>query len=136
PVARCGLCRGARARGHRLPRGDRLAPRRCAQPRRGPTGEGAMSRAPRIVYRSRPRPSDVAALRRLVAATGVFYREERAVALELLELRLVQGAKSGYEFLFAERGGELLGYCAFGRVPLTQASYDLYWIAVAPAAQG
>ena len=94
-----------------------------------------MSRA-RIVYRSRPRASDVPALRRLVAATGVFYREERAVALELLELRLVHGRKSGYEFLFAERGGELLGYCAWGKVPLTRASYDLYWIAVAPSSQG
>lgn len=95
-----------------------------------------MTRAPRVVYRSRPRRSDVPALRKLVAATGVFYAEERAVALELLELRLAQGRKSGYEFLFAEQAGELLGYCAWGQVPLTRASYDLYWIAVAPAAQG
>lgn len=95
-----------------------------------------MSSAPRVTYRSRPRPSDVPALRHLVAATRVFYREERAVALEVLEARLTQGRKSGYEFLFAERAGELLGYCAWGKVPLTRASYDLYWIAVAPGAQG
>lgn len=95
-----------------------------------------MSGGERVVYRSGPRPSDPAALRRLVAATGVFYREERAVALELLTLRMAHGRKSGYEFLFAERAGVLLGYCAWGRVPLTRASYDLYWIAVAPVAQG
>lgn len=87
-------------------------------------------------YRRRPRASDVPALRRLVAATGVFYREERAVAVELLDARLAHGRKSGYEFLFAERAGDLLGYCAWGKVPLTRASYDLYWIAVSPAAQG
>jgi ribosomal protein S18 acetylase RimI-like enzyme len=46
------------------------------------------------------------------------------------------GRKSSYSFFFAERGGELLGYCAWGPVPLTEHSYDLYWIAVAAAAQG
>jgi ribosomal protein S18 acetylase RimI-like enzyme len=89
-----------------------------------------------VRYRSRPTAADVPALRRLVAATGVFFREERAIALELLEARLQHGRRSGYSFFFAERSGELLGYAAWGRVPLTQRSYDLYWIAVVPAAQG
>jgi len=81
-------------------------------------------------------PADVAALRRLVASTGVFYRQERAVALELLETRLSQGPRSGYSFFFAERQGELLGYAAWGQAPLTERTFDLYWIAVTPAAQG
>ena len=55
-----------------------------------------------------------------MAATGVFYRQERAVALELLEARLRDGRSSGYSFVFAERRGELVGYCAWGRVPLTR----------------
>ena len=92
--------------------------------------------APRIRYRYRPKPSDVPALRRLVAATGVFYPAERAIALELLEERLEMGAKSGYSFIFADRGRELVGYSAWGKVPLTEQSYDLYWIAVDPACQG
>jgi len=75
-------------------------------------------------------------LQRLVAATGVFHREERAVALELLDERLRRGPRSGYAFFFAERGRELVGYCAWGRVPLTRRSFDLYWIAVSPVAQG
>jgi D-alanine-D-alanine ligase len=87
-------------------------------------------------FRSRARAADLPALRRLVDATGVFYPEERAIALELLEQRLAAGAKSGYEFFFAEQAGELVGYCAWGAVPLTRRSYDLYWIAVAPHAQG
>jgi ribosomal protein S18 acetylase RimI-like enzyme len=92
--------------------------------------------AGRVTYRSRPRRGDIAALRRLVASTGVFYPEERKIALELLTERLRIGARSGYSFVFAERSGRLLGYCAWGKVPLTRGSYDLYWIAVAPAAQG
>lgn len=95
-----------------------------------------MRKARAVRYRSRPVAADVAALRQLVAATNVFYPEEKAIALELLVERLRLGAKSGYSFFFAERGGELVGYCAWGPVPLTAKSYDLYWIAVTPAVQG
>jgi len=90
----------------------------------------------RLRTRSRPRQSDLRALRRLVESTGVFYPEETEIAIELLEERLRRGKKSGYEFIFAERDGKLVGYCAWGAVPLTNGSYDLYWIAVAPEAQG
>jgi D-alanine-D-alanine ligase len=90
----------------------------------------------RVRYRRRARPADLPALRKLVTATGVFYPEERQIALELLEERLRRGARSGYEFFFAEQDGRLVGYCAWGNVPLTRDSYDLYWIAVAPEAQG
>jgi D-alanine-D-alanine ligase len=96
----------------------------------------ARASTPRLRFRSRARPTDLPALRRLVDSTGVFYREERAIAIELLEERLRRGARSGYEFFFAEQEGELVGYCAWGAVPLTKGSYDLYWIAVAPRAQG
>lgn len=89
-----------------------------------------------VRYRRRPRSADLPALRQLVAATRVFYPEERQIALELLEERLRRGAKSGYEFFFAELAGRLVGYCAWGNVPLTRQSFDLYWIAVEPAAQG
>jgi ribosomal protein S18 acetylase RimI-like enzyme len=89
----------------------------------------------RVRYRSRPNAADLPALRRLVEAAGVFNRQERAVALELLEARLERGARSGYSFLFAERRGDLLGYAAGGNAPLTERSFDLYWIVVSPAAQ-
>jgi ribosomal protein S18 acetylase RimI-like enzyme len=98
------------------------------------TGRGTNTKP--VVYRSRPRPDDVPALRRLVASTRVFYPEERKIALELLTETLRVGSRSGYSFIFAEQAGSLLGYCAWGKVPLTRGSYDLYWIAVAPAAQG
>ena len=75
-----------------------------------------------IRYRTRPVAADVVALRRLVAATGVFYDQERVVALELLDARLAHGPKSGYLFFFAERHGEVLGYAAWGPVPLTERS--------------
>ncbi|MDP2976976.1 MAG: GNAT family N-acetyltransferase [Anaerolineales bacterium] len=39
-------------------------------------------------------------------------------------------AASWYHFVTARRGGNLLGFACYGQRPLTQGTYDLYWIAV------
>lgn len=88
------------------------------------------------VFRDVVRASDQDAVGRIVAATGRFNAEEIAVARELVQARLAQGAASGYEFLFLETGERLLGYACHGRIPGTASSHDLYWIAVDPALQG
>jgi ribosomal protein S18 acetylase RimI-like enzyme len=92
--------------------------------------------APSPTYRFAPRSSDVAGLRELVAALDVFNPAERGIALELLEERLRHGEPSGYFFVFADVGNELAGYTAWGPVPMTASSFDLYWIAVHPRYQG
>ena len=76
--------------------------------------------------RDRPR------LAELLAATGAFNDDEIEVALSLLD------AGSDYEFLgaFDEQSGRLIGYACFGATPATDGTYDLYWLAVDPAAQG
>lgn len=81
------------------------------------------------------RASDAAAVRALVAATGFFRPDEIDVAVELVETRLQQGDRSGYEFAFCERYGGLLGYACWGPIACTLGSFDLYWIAVDPACQ-
>ena len=86
--------------------------------------------------RRTPREEDVAAVRRLAARAGVFSKAEQAVAVELIETRLRDGAKSGYRFLFADVDGRPVGYCVFGPIPMTAASWDLYWIVVDPAHRG
>jgi ribosomal protein S18 acetylase RimI-like enzyme len=89
-----------------------------------------------LTLRAEARAADIEAVRRLVEATGFFSEEEEAIALELVEERLLKGESSGYDFLFAHRGGAVVGYACYGRIPLTRSSYDLYWIVVDPAAQG
>jgi ribosomal protein S18 acetylase RimI-like enzyme len=86
-------------------------------------------------FREEPTPDDPRAVRDLVSSTTFFSDAEIAVAVELVETRLAQGLASGYRFIFAERGGRLEGYVCFGPIPLTQSSFDLYWIAVRPGAQ-
>jgi GNAT superfamily N-acetyltransferase len=49
-----------------------------------------------------------------------------------------QDSEGDYEFLgvFDEKSDRLLGYACFGATPATDGTYDLYWLAVDPAAQG
>lgn len=79
--------------------------------------------------------SDVPVLRRLLEQTEAFYRMEVDVALELMEEYLMKGRDSGYRFLVAADGGSPAGYACYGPTPMTQGTFDLYWIAVDPAVQ-
>jgi ribosomal protein S18 acetylase RimI-like enzyme len=84
-----------------------------------------------------------------------FKPDEVAVALELVDASLRDAAGSGYECLVAldssrsreasaPPGGSagpagvdsLVGYICVGPTPMTEATWDLYWIAVDPGAQG
>jgi len=87
-------------------------------------------------FRDEVRPGDCEAIGRLVRATAFFSEEEIGIAVELAEERLAKGDASGYFFLFAEEGARLLGYACFGPIPGSTHSFDLYWIAVDPSAQG
>jgi len=78
--------------------------------------------------RDRPR------LAELLAATGAFNTDEVQVALSLFDV----SSEADYEFLgaFDEESDRLVGYVCFGATPATDGTYDLYWLAVDPAAQG
>ena len=74
-------------------------------------------------------------LREILDATAVFKPEEVDVALELFDES--PRAPSDYEFIGAfEDDGALVGYASFGPTPGTDRTYDLYWIATHPDAQG
>lgn len=78
---------------------------------------------------------DVAAVDALVRATGFFSAEEQGIAVELVRESLAHGPESGYEFLFAEEAGRVVGYACWGRTEQTARGWDLYWIVVDPSAQ-
>lgn len=61
------------------------------------------------------------AIGRLLRATGVFRKEEQAVAMELVDEILQKGFASGYRgFCFCDKQGILSGYICFGPVPMTE----------------
>jgi ribosomal protein S18 acetylase RimI-like enzyme len=65
-----------------------------------------------------------------------FTPDEVAVAEELIDASLKDPQGSGYECIVAREQGEVRGYICFGPTPMTQATWDLYWIAVSPGMQG
>jgi ribosomal protein S18 acetylase RimI-like enzyme len=83
-----------------------------------------------IIWREEPRSSDQDIVRDIITSSGFFSKEEIDVAVELVQERLNKGVSSGYYFLFADRGEEVIGYSCFGPIPCTTESYDIYWIAV------
>jgi ribosomal protein S18 acetylase RimI-like enzyme len=81
--------------------------------------------------RSKHRP----AIRRLLRETGFFKPAEVVIAIEVIDAYLA-APDLDYTALGAfTPGGELVGYVCYGPTPLTEGTYDLYWIAVAPAYQ-
>jgi ribosomal protein S18 acetylase RimI-like enzyme len=58
------------------------------------------------------------------------------VAEELIDASLRDPEGSGYRCIVAAEGESVLGYICYGPTPMTRATWDLYWIAVSPDAQG
>ncbi len=80
---------------------------------------------------------DILPLRRILEATEVFRSEEIDVAQELMEHALDNPGQEDYElFTEVDDGGRVLGYYCVGATPMTQGTYDLYWIATDPALHG
>ena len=107
------------------------------RPREGAALRGALRVAPLDAgHRGR--------VEEILRATSVFRGEEVDVALELFDLvyagdgkASVDGSEPEYTFVgvFTDLG-HLVGYACYGPTPATDRTYDLYWIAVDPAAQG
>ncbi len=73
-------------------------------------------------------------LKTILQAQKHFKPKEIKVALEIIDLALMQPDRGDYLIYVAEEGEEdILGYICYGKAPLTDAVYDLYWIVVHPA---
>jgi len=114
---------------------------------RGALARGASTATPGRARERSPRPapacelrplraSDVGPLAAILGACGLFRADEVEVGREVLEEAARDGEAGHYRVLVAERDGRALGWSCHGRVPMSDASFDLYWIAVQPEAQG
>lgn len=73
----------------------------------------------------------------LTANAGVFKPTEVATVAEIWSEYLREGPEgSGYYLIVYRESGELLGYACYGPHPLTERTFDLYWIAVDRAHRG
>ena len=79
--------------------------------------------------------NDKAAIEKILHATPEFNSAEVKVALELIDLYLKYGISSDYHMLVAEIGNTAVGYICFGPTPMTEGTWDIYWMAVDPRQQ-
>jgi len=79
---------------------------------------------------------DKSSVMRVLQTTPEFLPPEVVIAEELIDAFLEDEKTSGYYIYIAEHDGEIAGYVCYGNTPLTEATWDLYWIAVANNKQG
>lgn len=80
-------------------------------------------------------PQDRETILRILVESENFTVEEIKVALELVDIYLTDKDQKDYELFVDEEGGKVRGYVCIGHRPLTEGTYDLYWIAVDNAIQ-
>jgi ribosomal protein S18 acetylase RimI-like enzyme len=64
-----------------------------------------------------------------------FNPSEVIVAEEVLDDYLREPVRSGYHVFVAEIDSLVVGYICYGPTPLTEGTWDIYWLAVAPNQQ-
>ena len=72
----------------------------------------------------------------ILRGTPEFKPFEVTVAEELIDCYLDDPSGSGYHILVAEADSAIQGYICYGSTPLTEGTWDIYWLAVARAKQG
>lgn len=73
----------------------------------------------------------------ILVETQVFTREEIKVATELIDIVLRDPNQEDYKIdCMANNNDQAIGYVCYGPVPMTQGTFDLYWIVVDPRSQG
>jgi GNAT superfamily N-acetyltransferase len=79
------------------------------------------------------KPADRDAIMAFVTATGFFRPDEIAIAQDVLDDALAEGADGlyGYRSYTAVLDGKPVGWICFGPTPCTLGTYDIYWIVVA-----
>jgi ribosomal protein S18 acetylase RimI-like enzyme len=81
--------------------------------------------------------ADRPAIETILSRIEVFNAEDKALALELIDIALDDPGQKDYFFYVAEdEVHTVVGYLCYGPTPLTDGTYDLYWVAVDPEYAG
>jgi ribosomal protein S18 acetylase RimI-like enzyme len=76
-------------------------------------------------------------LHSILIDSRAFTSEEIDVAMELIDIVLEDQNQEDYKIACMVDGhDQAIGYICYGRTPMTQGTFDLYWIVVDPSFQG
>jgi ribosomal protein S18 acetylase RimI-like enzyme len=83
-------------------------------------------------------PPDRRDIERLLVDGATFNDEEVRVALEVIDAAIAEPGKDYHVLvgLGEGDGGRVLSYICFGPTPMTEQTWDLYWLATHPEARG
>lgn len=84
----------------------------------------------------RLKQADVPVIESMLKRINSFSENEVNVAMELIQIAASGINQNDYNIFVYEEGGKVLGYHCTGKRPLTDAVYDLYWIAADPSSKG
>jgi len=73
---------------------------------------------------------------KILRSTPEFKPAEVVVAEEVIDSYLRDPRGSGYYALVAELDSAIAGYICYGPAPLTEGTWDIYWMAVSAEKQG
>jgi ribosomal protein S18 acetylase RimI-like enzyme len=80
---------------------------------------------------------DRAKLHSMLIETRLFIPEEIDVAMELIDIVLKDKNQKDYKiYCMVDDQDQPVGYICYGPAPMTQGTFDLYWIVVDPNFQG
>lgn len=79
--------------------------------------------------------SDREKIKDILTDTNNFNEEEIKIALELIDIYIKDKEQKDYEIFIDEDENKIRGYVCIGQRPMTEGTYDLYWIAVNPNVQ-
>lgn len=83
------------------------------------------------------RRDDRLPIKQILLETGNFTSVEIEVALELIDIYLDRPEQKDYILYCAvDQDDRVAGYVCYGPTPMTEGTWDLYWIAVDPKRQG
>lgn len=74
------------------------------------------------------RATDRAPLEAVVRSDDTFREDEVKVALELIDEAIVKKNSDYWFVVAAEEEESVVGYICYGPTPMTESSFDLYWI--------
>ena len=81
--------------------------------------------------------NDRKGLESMLAGIPSFDTDDQSVALELVDIALNDPKQMDYLFVMAvDDSDQPIGYACYGPTPLTEGTFDLYWIAVASDLSG
>lgn len=82
-------------------------------------------------------PKDRDRLHSMLIEARVFTREEIDVAMELIDIVMKDEKQKDYKIhCMVDGQDQPVGYICYGLTPMTEGTFDLYWIVVDPNFQG